>query len=481
MILAQHAEEVREKKAAARLDKATRQYQDNVKKLKVPLKAKHKRFAKLHDPVQETLDAVSNTLDTLITQQKDNAVIKPNNFEENQSKIEMASALKKKIDACQAVRKACEAILTHCELYQTQYDDACKNDYHQTDPVMLAHAVDVLNKMPDLYQSKEHELRVQLKLAHSQMESVLNKQAIQSNDDKEMRSEDTSDEIKITEPLSNDEDKGMLEEAVLPIALPKTRSYEEMPESSRIEANHASFFHQKTSNNNNNNDFTGLTPYQKNTENQLDYPGQVKPKKKRRIIHEETSIQLGWMQKPIARLIDQLVTHANDKLGDFNDYPLIGKYSLLYSLHELQLFQLVAYSYHKKDKSHEQDPINIPPLFCKSKVGGFANRFWNLLMHRYYQVETQDLLACVKTAYCEKVSVNGDASYKVKMIHEGIERDVANTNLYIKLSESSPERDLLTLIQALKQAFEDLISIKEFVTDQKDPDRISSRSICQPI
>lgn len=182
---------------------------------------------------------------------------------------------------------------------------------------------------------------------------------------------------------------------------------------------------------------------------------------------EEHERDIGWMERPVNQLLLKLAESVNDTSLDYKFFPLVGKYSLLYRLHELQLFLLTAFHYHHRDKTLEQDPVLIPLLFQANAVGEFATEFWNLLMHSFDKVTREELLACVKAAYC----VETGRKFKIKlvcdpkMIDEGVKTVVCASALYKTLTldkQAKPHQTVMELLDTLETVFKDLMELEKF-------------------
>jgi len=177
---------------------------------------------------------------------------------------------------------------------------------------------------------------------------------------------------------------------------------------------------------------------------------------------------LGWLKNPVSLILQDFVKHANQVEKDYTQYPLIGFYSLFYSLHELQLLILTAYSFNGRTPE-----LSIPSLFTNKSVGEFAKRFWNTMMHGFLEVDYPALLDCVRKSYCETVLVKQKPVYKLKMIHERIEFDVCQTKFWKNLCTEQDSKKYFTVqgaIERLKKTLADIDSIlHSFVF--KDMDR----------
>lgn len=179
-------------------------------------------------------------------------------------------------------------------------------------------------------------------------------------------------------------------------------------------------------------------------------------------------IALGWLKNPISLILQDLVKHANQVEKDYSQYPLIGFYSLFYSLHELQLLVLTAHLFHGKEPE-----LSIPPLFVNKNVGEFSRKFWNLLMHGFFKVDYVALLACVRKSYCEALLVNQRPVYKAKMIHEGLELEICQTQLWENLRDEQQDKKYFTVYGAMERLQKVLEHITKIVDKfvLKDLDR----------
>ena len=199
----------------------------------------------------------------------------------------------------------------------------------------------------------------------------------------------------------------------------------------------------------------------------VEYGRDLKPHeliKKQR--EEEREQNLGWMETPVMHLLYRLTESVNDTSADYQFYPLLGQYSLLYRFHELQLFLLTAFHYHHKDKTGEKDPVAIPLLFQSQAVGGFATDFWSLLMHSYHKVTCIGLLDCVQIAYCiKRKKIKDKVIYDPKMLDEKVQDVVCSTSLFQDLSEGEEDKQhhsVTGLLTALELAFKHLVEIEKF-------------------
>ncbi|MDX2164020.1 MAG: hypothetical protein SFW07_01220, partial [Gammaproteobacteria bacterium] len=184
---------------------------------------------------------------------------------------------------------------------------------------------------------------------------------------------------------------------------------------------------------------------------------------------EKQERNIGWMAHPVNQLLLKLAESVNDASHDYAFFPEVGKYSLLYRLHELQLFLLTAFHYHHRDKNLEQDPVVIPLLFQSKAVGEFATEFWNLLMHSFDKVTREELLQCVKAAYCVETGkiIKNKLVCDPKMFDESVREVICDSMLYKTLMRdqgAKPHQTVMELLGTLEKIFEDLAKVGRFAT-----------------
>ncbi len=159
--------------------------------------------------------------------------------------------------------------------------------------------------------------------------------------------------------------------------------------------------------------------------------------------------RMGWMDNLVKEYHLGFEDYLKDPKKDYEKHPLVRKYGLLYRLHEFQLLQLAAY--------HRRDQLDTPAFFCKPLIGDFANGFWNLLMHQFYAVKEDQLVACVMKNYHPDNYMD---------FSENTVLDVSRSSLYesLKLSEKNKlKRSVLDLINNLEALFEDFMTLKAFL------------------
>lgn len=177
---------------------------------------------------------------------------------------------------------------------------------------------------------------------------------------------------------------------------------------------------------------------------------------------------IGWMKNPLSLILRELERHANQQEKDYIQYPLIGFYSLFYALHELQFFIATAHKLRGRIQG-----LEIPPLFCQDAVGFFAKDFSNKLMHTFAQLDYDSMLTCVRAVYCESVIKKKLLVYRGKLIHEGLQLDVAKTQLWSNLTKAGNDPDYFTPQGAVKRLHKTFLDLAEIIDKfvLKDPDK----------